>query len=267
MPQSPSWEELRTTLPSDPALEAISRLPDVYFFVKDRQRRFICFNENFCGLMGRSTEDLLGRRDEELSPEYLVEHYRPDDNAVLTGGIELNEVAELVRSPRGSYDWNITSKWPIRTIDGEIVAVAGLTRRLLERSEYDKHYLVLTPAIELMASNLSRMVSTDELARSVSLSPSQFRRLFQRRFGCSPRQYQRNIRVRVVCEMLALTDLPLASIAAQCGFYDQSHLNNDFRKMKGMTPLAYRERFHVTAFEQPAEPASTGRIAPESSKR
>jgi PAS domain S-box-containing protein len=246
MPQDVKWEALRARLIADPSLQALSRLPDVYFFVKDRQRRFLCFNENFCNLMGRSADDLLGKRDEELSPEYLVEHYRPDDNAVLTGGIELNELAELVRNPRGNYDWNITSKWPVRTAQGEIVAVAGLTRRLLERSEFDSHYLMLTPAVELIASNLSRKIGAEELARSVSLSSSQFRRLFRRRFGCSVQEYQRNIRVRAVCELLALTDLSLSSIAGQCGYYDQSHLTNEFRKMKGITPRLYRERFQVS---------------------
>ena len=249
------WEEMRASFEEDPSLQALTRLHNVYFFVKDRERRFIYFNENFCRMMGVSADQLLGQRDEQLSPEYLVEHYRPDDNAVLTSGIELNDVAELVRNKQGGYDWNITSKWPVRDSVGEIVAVAGLTRRLVERAASDDHYFLLTPAVELIARNLSRRVPTEELARAVSLSASQFRRVFQKRFGCSPQDYQRRIRVRAVCELLALTEQSLSSIAGACGYYDQSHMTNEFRSAKGITPTSYRRKFSVapSPFDAAAE--------------
>jgi transcriptional regulator GlxA family with amidase domain len=44
--------------------------------------------------------------------------------------------------------------------------------------------------------------------------------------------------------LLATTDLPIASVALQTGFYDQSHLNKQFMKTKGSTPAQYR-RSHV----------------------
>ena len=38
-------------------------------------------------------------------------------------------------------------------------------------------------------------------------------------------------------------DTEMAQIAAQCGFYDQSHFNRHFKSATGLTPLVYRRRF------------------------
>jgi AraC-like DNA-binding protein len=35
----------------------------------------------------------------------------------------------------------------------------------------------------------------------------------------------------------------MAKIAGEAGFYDQSHFTKRFRKVTGMTPLAYRKQF------------------------
>jgi AraC family transcriptional regulator len=38
------------------------------------------------------------------------------------------------------------------------------------------------------------------------------------------------------------TDLPIATIAGTCGFYDQSQFTRQFRRTVGMTPGAYRHQ-------------------------
>jgi transcriptional regulator GlxA family with amidase domain len=52
------------------------------------------------------------------------------------------------------------------------------------------------------------------------------------------------VRINAACQLLSSTDLPIAVIAVQTGFYDQSHLNKQFTKIKGSTPAQYR-RSHV----------------------
>lgn len=222
-------------------------LPDVYLFIKDRDRRFVHFSPNFPAMMGKPARELIGLRDEDLSPEHLVEHYRSDDSAVLTSGIELTNIVELVAQGEG-FSWNVTSKWPIYHTSGEIVAIGGITRRLQERRESEDHYLMLQPAAELMVRNLGRKLSIAELAASVSLSPSQFTRVFQDRFGVTPHQYLRRLRMDAASDLLTTTDLSLTEIATRCGYYDQSHMSNDFRQMKHMPPGAYRTRYRLTPF-------------------
>jgi len=256
------WEKMQEEIAIKSGLEAFRWLPDVYLFIKDRDRRFVHFSPNFPAMMGRTPRDLIGARDEDLSPEHLVEHYRSDDNAVLTSGIELTNIVELV-AQRDGYAWNITSKWPIHHSSGEIVAVGGLTRRLQERRESEDQYLMLQPAAELMIRNLGRNVSLAELAASVSLSPSQFSRVFQNRFGTTPHQYLRRLRMDAASDLLTTTDLTLTEIAHRCGYYDQSHMSNEFRSIKHMPPGAYRDRHRAFSYEEEVRPALEEHAMPD----
>ena len=53
---------------------AFDHVPNTYVFVKDVERVFVACNEPFVELMGCATkEEIYGRRDEDFSPDYLVE--------------------------------------------------------------------------------------------------------------------------------------------------------------------------------------------------
>jgi len=44
----------------------------------------------------------------------------------------------------------------------------------------------------------------------------------------------------IIGEVLAETDLPLAEVALEAGYFDQSHLTNILKRATGHTPAAYR---------------------------
>jgi AraC-like DNA-binding protein len=46
--------------------------------------------------------------------------------------------------------------------------------------------------------------------------------------------------VKHACDKLKRTNEPLADIAFETGFSDQSHFNRVFKKLIGLTPLEYR---------------------------
>jgi AraC-like DNA-binding protein len=48
------------------------------------------------------------------------------------------------------------------------------------------------------------------------------------------------LRVDRACQLLVRTDAPLAQIALECGFGDQSYFTRVFRKRIGRTPRDYR---------------------------
>jgi transcriptional regulator GlxA family with amidase domain len=60
-------------------------------------------------------------------------------------------------------------------------------------------------------------------------------------YGITPREYLLNIRVKAAKEFLALTDLPIAQIAENCGFCDSKNLILNFKKATHMTPGRYRK--------------------------
>jgi PAS domain S-box-containing protein len=227
----------------DFVLEAVDQLGDVYFWVKDTDRRFVYYSRPFAALMGFGQTDLIGLRDEDVSPEYLVEKYRSDDLRVLEAGEHLAEMIELVHNEDGSYDWFSTTKFPVRVPRDGIIGVAGITRNVSRRQHATSRFLGLAPAVELIMTQFHRDLPVEVLARHVSLSPSQFNRQFKARFGVTPHAYLRQVRLAAACNLLSASELSIAEVATQCGYSDQSHLTHDFVARKGMSPGRYREKF------------------------
>jgi AraC-like DNA-binding protein len=76
-----------------------------------------------------------------------------------------------------------------------------------------------------------------EVAQRLNLSERQLRTVFTLAVGVSPKRYARIQRVRVA---LALQGrFPLARLAVEAGYYDQSHLTSEFRATMGITPHAF----------------------------
>jgi AraC-like DNA-binding protein len=82
--------------------------------------------------------------------------------------------------------------------------------------------------------------SISEACHEAGLSHRRFVELFVGAVGVTPKVYCRIRRFQraVRCAARA-TDPGWARIAATCGFYDQAHLNREFRAFAGITPGAY----------------------------
>jgi AraC-like DNA-binding protein len=78
-----------------------------------------------------------------------------------------------------------------------------------------------------------------ELASSVSLTPLALMRAFRREVGCTPQTFRTTRRLEVARGLLRQGG-QLAAVALRCGFSDQSHFTNTFRRWTGLTPGEYR---------------------------
>ena len=84
------------------------------------------------------------------------------------------------------------------------------------------------------------IVSVDYLASEACLSRKQFERTFSSFIGISPKQFLKIIRFQnAVHEKSKDGKLNLTELTYKCGYYDQSHMSNDFFKISGMTPSQY----------------------------
>ena len=79
-----------------------------------------------------------------------------------------------------------------------------------------------------------------EVAKAVGVHPVHLARVFRAHFGMSAGAYVRALRLNWAAERLAACEDPIAQIALQAGFYDQSHFTRLFKRQFGCTPLAYR---------------------------
>jgi AraC family transcriptional regulator len=83
-------------------------------------------------------------------------------------------------------------------------------------------------------------LSLTVLADVACLSPYHFSRSFKQATGVGPQRYVIQRRLERAKRLLCRTREPLAQIAQEVGFADQSHLSQIFRRETGMTPGRFR---------------------------
>ncbi|MBL7500795.1 helix-turn-helix transcriptional regulator [Frankia sp. CNm7] len=82
-----------------------------------------------------------------------------------------------------------------------------------------------------------------ELARAAGLSPAHFSREFRRAFGESPHRYLLTRRLERAAALLRNTDRPVTEICFSVGLTSLGSFTTSFRRVYGVTPLAYRASF------------------------
>jgi AraC family transcriptional regulator len=119
-------------------------------------------------------------------------------------------------------------------------------RRLVDRSA-----MKLEPSNGLSRERLQRVrdyiethlddrLTLTVLAEVACLSPYHFSRSFKQAVGIGPQRYVMRRRLERAKTLMCRTKLPLAGIAHEAGFADQSHLTSVFRREMGLTPGRYR---------------------------
>jgi AraC family transcriptional regulator len=94
---------------------------------------------------------------------------------------------------------------------------------------------------ELVHERFREVPSTTEIAEEVGVHPSHLARAFRTRYGESIGGYARKVRLDWAAERLIRTELPLARLACEAGFGDQSHFTRAFKRQFGLPPGRYRE--------------------------
>jgi len=89
-------------------------------------------------------------------------------------------------------------------------------------------------------ANLGEVIQLHDLAARAALSPYHFARAFKISAGMTPRAFLEERRIERAKQLLADSDQPIASIAADTGFGTQSRLTSIFRRQTGFTPAVYR---------------------------
>ncbi len=78
-----------------------------------------------------------------------------------------------------------------------------------------------------------------KLADELGWSQRRLELAFREQIGLTPGAIVRMARFRRAVGLLVRGDLSLAELADQCGYYDQSHFNREFRAVTGTTPQRY----------------------------
>jgi AraC family transcriptional regulator len=124
---------------------------------------------------------------------------------------------------------------------------AQITRRFVD----EPSAITLAPSNGLSRERLQRVrdyieahlddrLTLTDLAEVACLSPYHFSRSFKLAVGVGPQRYVMRRRLDRAKTLLRRSRKPLAVIAQEAGFADQSHLSSIFRREMGVTPGRFR---------------------------
>ncbi|MGH9372377.1 MAG: AraC family transcriptional regulator [Vicinamibacterales bacterium] len=99
----------------------------------------------------------------------------------------------------------------------------------------------LARVVEYLRSHARERITVSEVAAVAGVHSAHLAREFRRHQGTSIGTFVRHLRLAWAAERLAGSAQPLAQIAAEAGFADQSHFTRAFRGYFGRTPRAFRE--------------------------
>jgi AraC-like DNA-binding protein len=129
--------------------------------------------------------------------------------------------------------------------DDEIRAalVESFVRHRMERAMPDRRVMVAVDAI-LRSGGRSAI---DDVAFEASTTRQHLARLFAHHVGVAPKVFARVARFRRALRMATETPARWSDLAAELGYFDQSHLIGEFREFAGTTPVPF--------FQSPSPPS------------
>ncbi|WP_442505581.1 substrate-binding domain-containing protein [Novipirellula sp. SH528] len=98
----------------------------------------------------------------------------------------------------------------------------------------------LSSAVRYIRENVFSELTVEEVANSVPMSVRGLQIKFKDAFGRSPLAEIHRLRIARVKELLASTDMPVASVAVATGFGTPAYMTTMFKRETGLTPLRYR---------------------------
>ncbi|MFA5589609.1 MAG: AraC family transcriptional regulator [Lysobacteraceae bacterium] len=218
------------------------RLPDIVFSIKDRQGRYVSISETAamrCDLKHR--QDAIGKTAFELFPAPMAERYARQDERLFRTGKPIIDALDLTVYRDGSAGWCLSTKEPLRDGSGQIIGLACISKDLTEPSRGGFIDNAFADTIDYLLEHIDQPLRMEALARRAGLSQAQFDRRVKKIFQLSAGQYVIKARIDQATRLLRGTTLPIADIAQQSGFSDQSAFSRQFRQVTGFTPRQYRQ--------------------------
>jgi len=115
-------------------------LPDVLFYIKDRDGRYLWANRTL--IVRAGLDDLAaleGKTADQLFPVAGPSTLAQDIEVIRTGH-PIHEMLRLYRTYGGERYWCLSSKFPLLDASGNIVGLAGLSRDLPRANERHHGY-------------------------------------------------------------------------------------------------------------------------------
>ena len=226
--------------------QLFEHLPDVCFFVKDAQLRFIDGNQLLAQKLGVDhIDEAIGMTDADVFPDDLAHIFLTDDAKIIATGKPMVDHIELVPNHDGTVEWYLTNKIPLHSENGKAIGIAVITQDLNTLGDSWRPYEEMHNVLDYITNNYQKRIELSQLADLSYLSTSQFERKFKKNFAMSPMKFIGRYRIHMACKFLLHTQRTITDIAHSCGFCDHSHFSRQFVSVMNKSPGQYRKVFHT----------------------
>jgi AraC-like DNA-binding protein len=226
-----------------PLRAMFDHLPGLSFSVKDRRSRVVFASRPILEKFGMKDElEIVGTTDRDRYPAHLAEVFLSGDREVVALGRPVIDRAEVWYNAQGALDWCVVTKLPLRDRRGTVVGLMAAMRPWPGTSRRLSASRSLERLIERIRRSPEDPVSVEALARDAGISARQLQRRFIDLFGVGVKEFMMRARIHAAAEQLQLGDKPIARVALDAGFCDQSTFTKHFRRRAGLTPAQYRRR-------------------------
>jgi AraC-like DNA-binding protein len=206
-------------------------LPDLVFFVKNQRSEYVVVNQTLVERCGRA---------DELFPAPLGESYRAQDETVLRSSKAILNQLELHFYATGGRGWCLTNKLPLRDAQQRVIGVVGISKDLQSANERGEDYSAVAKVVQHLQKNFADTLRVADLAGRAGLSGYQFEQRIRKIFQLTAGQLIQKTRMEAAVQRLRETNDPIATIALDCGYSDQSAFTRQFRQTVGLSPSEYR---------------------------
>jgi AraC-like DNA-binding protein len=221
--------------------EMFDLLPDIYFYIKDSNCRWVMCNTACLRLLNfRNQAEVYGATDGDFYPPRIAEMIYQDDRDVIDNNRRIINRTELIVDETGHLIWVSTNKLPLMGVEGNVAGLMGTTRVLSRSEQLPDEYQQFRDVIDHIQDHVADRIDVRELAQIACLSDSHFRKRFRAQFRLSPQEFVLRTRLQAASKMLISTDEPIVTIALACGFNDQSYFTRQFSRFFEQSPKRYR---------------------------
>jgi len=119
-------------------------------------------------------------------------------------------------------------------------AIRHIENYLIKQLSRNQDYNYRRMFVAIDSLNRFPQISVRELSETTCLSYKQFNRIFNEYIGAPPKEFSRIIRFqRVLHLMQTRPGLNFTQLSLDSGYYDQPHLNREFKLFSGYSPSEY----------------------------
>ena len=186
----------------------------------------IGWDEYFVALRGEYFDKLLNKIIHHETPIF---HIGINDQIVKHFG----EMLDCAQAQKAGFQ---------AVLSGIMMHTIGLIYSISKNQDYGSASMQkIQEACVLMRENIYNKFTPEDIASSINMSYSNFRKSFKQYTGIAPHQYMLQLKLSKVKDLLSSTEMSIQDIAMKLNFESADYFSYFFRSKTGINPLSYRK--------------------------